>query len=577
MRWQLPSSVDAAAVKQLSDALHLHPLCAQLLIRRGHHRLDEVNKFLQSSLADLPDPFHMKDMPLAAERLALAIQRKERIVLYGDYDVDGVTSTALMTGVLRELGAQSEFYIPLRLEEGYGLNTEAVKKLAEKGRGLLITLDCGINSVAEVQAATAAGLEVVVVDHHTPDTRPDALAILNPHQPGCAYPSKHLCAAGVAFNLLMATRKVLRDRGFFQGKAEPNLKAWLDLVAMATVADVVPLVGANRIFVKHGLTPLSQGTRPGVRALKEVADLAFDAPMTAMQVAFKMAPRINAAGRLGAAAHAVRLLTTPDVAEAERIARSLDVQNKERQNIERKMTSEALAMGEQQLAQGAMALVLPGEGWHAGVVGIVAARVVDRLHRPALVLAVNDGVGKGSGRSMEGFNLFDALKATSHVVKLDKYGGHKHAAGVTLQAERMNDFIRAFQSYASAHLRPDDLEPRLRVDAELPLSEVTLDLIQEIDTLGPFGAGNPMPVFYGAGLASDVRQLLAKNGDSEPHLKLSLRSSDVEKPVDAIGFGLGSLAALCKEPVQAAFQLEVNTYGGISKPQLKLKHLRPVG
>jgi single-stranded-DNA-specific exonuclease len=268
----------------------------------------------------------------------------------------------------------------------------------------------------------------------------------------------------------------------------------------------------------------------------------------------------------------VRLLTTADASEAERLARNLDVQNKERQAIERKMLGEALRQGEQQVQAGARALVLSGEGWHAGVVGIVAARVMERLHRPTLVIAVNEGVGKGSGRSLEGFHLYEALKACEGL--LDKFGGHKHAAGLTVRAERLTEFEVRFQRYAEERLHLDDLQPRLRLDAQLHLAQVSLDLIHQIEALGPFGAGNPEPTFYGRALAGDVRTLNNKN-DGEPHLKLTLRHSDVDRPVSAIGFGMGKLAELCRQPVLAAFQVQVDDYGGTAKPQLRLRHLKP--
>jgi single-stranded-DNA-specific exonuclease len=571
LRWQIPAEPDRAAVSRLASALDLPELAAELLVRRGVDTPEAAQGFLAASLADLPDPFSMKGMSAAAERLARAVRGGERIILFGDYDVDGVTSTALMTGVLRELGAASEFYIPNRLEEGYGLNVEAVGKLADRGPGLLVALDCGVTAVAEVEHAVRRGLEVLVVDHHTtPAVLPPALAILNPHQPGCAYPTKFLCAAGVAFNLLLAVRKLLREQGHFADRAEPNLRAWLDLVALATVADVVPLSGANRILVRHGLLELSKGTRPGIRALKSVAGLAEDAPVTAGQVGFRLGPRINAAGRLGAAAHAVELLTTSDAAIASRIAGDLDVQNRERQSIERSMLDEAMALGQAQVDAGERALVLAREGWHAGVVGIVAARVAERLHRPTVVIALHDGTGKGSARSIEGFHLYDAIaQASGH---LERFGGHRHAAGVTVKAERLDDFRRALQAHAAQTLTDEDLQPRLRLDAPLELARVDLSLVEAIEKLGPFGAGNPEPVFFGPARARKVR-VLANKGAGEPHLKLDLEAGPRGLP--AIGFGLGKLEGVAAGPMLAAFQLGIDDYGGARRPQLKLKHVKP--
>ena len=570
MRWQLPAESDRAAVAQLARELRLPEAVAEILVRRGHATPELAHGFLNAPLADLPDPFTMKGMEIAAARLAKAVKTRERIILFGDYDVDGVTSTALMTGVLRELGAASEFYIPNRLEEGYGLNVEAVGKLADKGPGLLIALDCGVTAVGEVEHAVQRGLEVLVVDHHTtPAVLPPALAILNPHQPGCAYPTKALCAAGVAFNLLLALRKRLREDGFFVGRNEPNLRAWLDLVALATVADVVPLQGANRVLVRHGLVELSKANRPGIRALKQVAGVEPTAIVTAGQVGFRLGPRINAAGRLGAAAHAVELLTTPDAAIAQRIATSLDAQNRERQAIERKMIGEAMALAEAQAAAGARALVVAREGWHAGVVGIVAARVVDRLHRPTVVVALDGDTGKGSARSIEGFHLYDAIAASSeHLVR---FGGHRHAAGVTVKADKLDAFRNALQSHAASSLSDQDLVPRLRLDAPFALEHVDLALVEALEQLGPFGAGNPEPVFFGPARAREVR-VLANKGEGEPHLKLKLDTG--ANALGAIGFGLGGLKELAEGPMLAAFQLGIDDFNGARKPQLKLKHLK---
>lgn len=571
MRWQLPSEPDRAAIATLARELGLPPPLAEVLVRRGFGTPETANAFLSGALGDLPDPFKMKGMEKAASRLARAIKRRERIILFGDYDVDGVTSTALMTGVLRELGAASEFYIPNRLEEGYGLNVEAVTRLAASGPGLLIALDCGVTAVTEVEHAVKCGLEVLVVDHHTtPAVLPPALAILNPHQPGCEYPTKVLCAAGVAFNLLLAVRKALREDGFFVGRGEPNLRAWLDLVALATVADVVPLQGANRILVKHGLAELSKASRPGVRALKVAAGLEPTAGVTAGQVGFRLGPRINAAGRLGAARHAVELLTTADPAIAQRIAQGLDAQNRERQSIERRMIGEAMQQGQEQVQTGARALVLAQEGWHAGVVGIVAARVVERLHRPTVVIALNEGTGKGSARSIEGFHLYDAIASVSG--HLERFGGHKHAAGVTVKAERLDPFRRDLQAHAAATLTDEDLVPRLRLDAPLQLEQVDLSLVDALEKLGPFGAGNPEPVFFAPAKAREVRVLQSKN-EGEPHLKLKLDAGS-QGALGAIGFGLGGLKEIAGGPMLAAFQLGIDDYGGARKPQLKLKHVK---
>ncbi|HUB09176.1 MAG TPA: DHH family phosphoesterase, partial [Myxococcales bacterium] len=356
MRWILPGRTaegDAAreAARDIATRLGIHPLAAELLCRRGHGDPDRAHEFLHGGLGDLPDPFRLHDMDKAVERLAGAVARRERIVAYGDYDVDGVTSTAQLVLFLRAIGADVGWYVPHRLREGYGLNREAVARLAAEGARLVVTLDSGVTAVSEVDQACALGVDVVIVDHHqvSPEL-PRAVAILNPQQPGCAFPDKQLCAAGVTFFLLMALRKRLREAGFFVGRAEPNLRGLLDLVALGTIADVVPLVGANRLLVRAGLLEIARGQRPGLRALGEVAGLAPARALTAGQVAFKLAPRLNAAGRMDGAGRAVDLLLTESADEAARIARDLDDENRRRRDVEAAILDAALAQTKDRLA-----------------------------------------------------------------------------------------------------------------------------------------------------------------------------------------------------------------------------------
>ena len=404
-----------------------------MLVARGLGDPETAAHFLQDALADLPDPFLMRGMRPAVERLLRAVCTQELVTLYGDYDVDGVCSTALMSLFLEACGASVATSIPHRIRDGYGLNRAAAERIAQDGSRVLVTLDCGITAAAEVGRARDLGLDVVVVDHHTvPATLPPALAVLNPHQEGCGYPTRHLCAAGVAFMLCMGLRRALREAGHFQTRPEPNLKALLDLVALATVADVVPLTGANRVLVKHGLVALSRAERPGVRALKEAAGLKPEELVTAGLVGFRLGPRINAAGRLDDAALGLRLLRAASLEEARPLAHALDVANQERQLIEHRILGAALVQAESQA--GARGLVLWGEDWHAGVVGIVAARVVERVHRPTVVVAVEAGVGKGSARSIERFHLVEALDSCA--AHLLRYGGHRAAAGVTVEAKQ---------------------------------------------------------------------------------------------------------------------------------------------
>ncbi|WP_049760203.1 single-stranded-DNA-specific exonuclease RecJ [Anaeromyxobacter dehalogenans] len=564
-RW-VEAAVDAARAAELAAALGLHPLAARVLAARGHADPAEAEAFLAARLADLPDPFRMKGMEAAVERIARALEGGERIACYGDYDVDGVTSTALLCGFLRAAGADVVTYTPHRLVEGYGLNGDAVRSLAAQGVRLLVTLDCGITSVDEVRVAAGLGVDTVVVDHHTvPVELPAAAAILNPHQPGCAYPSKDLAAVGVTFALAMALRRRLRERGRFgPARPEPNLKEVLDLVALGTVADVVPLVGANRILVRWGLEQLATSRRPGVRALKRVAGIADGTPVTAGQVGFRLAPRINAAGRLDDAGRGVRLLLSGDAAAAQALADELDRENQARQEIERRILEQALADAGARVAAGARGLVLARDGWHAGVVGIVASRVVERFHRPAVLVALEDGAGKGSGRSIEGFHLYDALAACSG--HLARFGGHRHAAGVTVERAQVEPFRAAFEAHAAATIADEDLVPRCRIDGWVGDAEVTEDAAEGLARLGPFGAGHPEPVFALRGAAARARTV----GAGGAHLKLALG-----RGLDAIGFGMGDRAPACGGPVDAAFTIGFDEWDGTRRLQLKLKDLRP--
>jgi single-stranded-DNA-specific exonuclease len=513
----------------------------------------------------------MKGMRSAVDRICDALAQRQKVTLYGDYDVDGVCSTALLYLFLKELGAVVSTYIPHRLEEGYGLNAQAIERLASSGTSLVISLDCGINSFSEIKRANELGLEVLVVDHHAvPSTLPPARAVLNPHQAGCDYPSRHLCAAGVAFNFCLGIRKRLRDAGVFAQKTEPNLRSMLDLVALATVSDVVPLTGPNRVLVKHGLREISLARRPGIQALKEVSGLDPFAEVTSGQVGFRLGPRINAAGRLHDASIGLQLLCAETVEAARPLAQALDAANLERREIEQRILGEAI-----QQADGrpdARGLVLSSDGWHPGVIGIVASRVVERFHRPTVLIALKDGVGRGSARSVDGFHLVGALQECS--AHLLKFGGHKQAAGLALEESQLSEFSRAFEQVAARSLSEEDVLPRCRVDAVVSLSELDRQSIQGIDALAPFGSGNPEPVFASQGLTARPRVLANKREGLAGHLKLLLESAP---HLDAIGFGMSDRAVLAQGPVDLAYQLSVEQWNGRERISLKLRDVRTSG
>ncbi len=575
-RWVLPPERAELAQTELDDAtrlvaaeLSLHPVAARVLVSRGYRTPADATKFLSDALSELPDPFTMKGLPAAVDRIVRAIDTRQSVTLYGDYDVDGVSSTALLTTFLRQLGFEVRTYIPHRLEEGYGLNRAAIERLAHEGTQLLVTLDCGITSHAEIVRANELGMDVVVVDHHAvPEVMPPAVAVLNPLQPGCGYTTKWLCAGGVTFNLCMGLRKVLRDRGFFAGKQEPNLKQLLDLVALATVADVVPLTGANRVLVTHGLKELTAGRRPGVRALKDVAEVGQD-EITAGTVGFRLGPRINAAGRLDDASVGLQCLLAPDYETALPLARALDSANAERQQIERAMLNSAIEQAEAAVKRGARGLVLWSPDWHPGVVGIVASRIVERFHRPTILIGVHEGVGKGSARSIEGFHLYDAIKSISHM--LSRFGGHKAAAGLSIDPARIPEFTAAFEAVALAQLDESALVPRCRIDAVVATGELDEKTVSALLRLAPFGMGNPEPVLALREQLTRPRVLQNKTPGEPGHLKLAIESSP---QFDVIGFRQGDKVGLTDGPVDLAFKLSIDEFRGQKRLSLKLTSLR---
>jgi single-stranded-DNA-specific exonuclease len=574
VRWVLSGrngerEADLAATRALAERIGIHPLAAKLLCKRGYADADRATEFLSGDLTHLPDPFLLHDMEKAVERLALAIARHERIVAYGDYDVDGVTATAQLVTFLGALGADVHWYVPHRLNEGYGLNPAAVARLAADGARLIVTLDSGVTAVSEVEQAAALGVDVIIVDHHqvSPEL-PKAVAILNPQQPDCAFPDKHLCAAGVTFFLLLALRKRLREKGVFAGREEPNLKSYLDLVALGTVADVVPLVGANRLLVRAGLLELARGRRPGLRALCAVAGIPPGRAVTAGQLGYKLGPRINAAGRMNDAGRAVELMLTEDPNEADRIARELDQANLERRSVEGQILEGAMAQAEARLAADPpRGFVLAAEGWHPGVVGIVASRVAERTGRPAVLLAIEGDQARGSGRSVSGFDLHAALGANASL--LERFGGHRAAAGLALRSENIPEFRRCFEAWAGEKLSADQVGPRCLVDEPVEASDLGEKLAADLERLAPFGAGNPEPVLAAYGLRAQARLLPSKEPGGESHLKLQLGGS-----LDAIGFGMGNQAELCSGPVDAAFHLGVDEWQGRRRVQLRLRSLR---
>ncbi len=578
MRWLFRSTSDATVNSTASDAAasaptsntsHLHPLVAAILHNRGYTSTEAISSFLSDSLSNLPDPFLMKGMTDAVKRLAQAIVKQESVTLYGDYDVDGVSSTALLKGFLRNVGLEARAYIPHRLGEGYGLNPGAIETLAKEGTQLLVTLDCGITSHAEITRANDLGLEVIVVDHHAvPKVNPPALAVLNPLQEGCDYPTKWLCAGGVTFNVLLALRKHLRDTGFFAQRPEPNLKQSLDLVALATVADVVPLTQTNRILVRHGLEVLTHSKRPGIRALKDIAQLS-NVQITSQHVGFRLGPRINAAGRLDDASVGLKLLLSESIDESMSLATALDNANSERQQIERAILDEAVAQAEAAVARGQKGLVLWASHWHPGVVGIVASRIVERFHRPTVVIGVHDGVGRGSARSIEGIHLAETLeRCREHVIKC---GGHRMAAGLSIVPANIEAFSNAFAAICEAQLDGVILEGRCRVDATVASNALDESAVEALSVLAPFGMGNAEPVLALLDQRVTPRVLPNKSPGEPGHLKLTVPGAP---HLDVIGFRLADREPLTASTVDLAFAASIDEFRGQRRVSLKLKDVR---
>ncbi len=570
------ATLDDHKLSRLTESLGLSLITAQVLVNRGIDSVDEAKRFLTPSTEDLCDPFLLPDIEKAVDRLAKAIQDQELIFIYGDYDVDGVSATSLYLEVLRGLGARVSYYIPHRLKEGYGLNVEAIQWIAQQGGRLLITADCGTTSHQEITLANRLGLDVIVTDHHeVPAERPAAYALINPHRSDSRYPFLGLCATGLAFKVTQA----LLQRNFGDGSIE-RLSPYLDLVTLATIADLVPLVGENRYLVKEGLARLSQNHRIGIQALKKAAGLKDEVGVGT--VAFALGPRINAAGRLARADTGVRLLTTRNPAEASQLSDELNQANRERQQIEERVLEEAVAQIKQEGLEKNRTLVLASRHWHLGVVGIVASRIVERYHRPTVLIAISpDGIGKGSARSIPAFHLYEALARLSHL--LERFGGHKYAAGLVIRSERIASLREAFESVAHAALKPEDLLPRLKVDAEVEPEALTFRLISELERLAPFGMANPEPTLAIRGAKAFYPKIVGQQ-----HLKLKLKKQKAPA-LDAIGFRMGTrLGEVAQEGSQMdwVFTPELNRWPAHSscgelQIQLRLKDFRmcesPIG
>jgi single-stranded-DNA-specific exonuclease len=558
---------DSKTQENLAKELGIHPILSRILLNRNISTTKEAKKFLFPSLRDLHNPFLMKDMKEGVDRAIKAILEGEKVMIYGDYDADGITSTVLLIKFLRYLKVNTSYYIPDRIRDGYGLHKEALDSIKNDGTDLIITVDCGVSDNDEILYASSLGIDTIILDHHeVPDTIPDAIAVIDPHRKDCSFPFKHLAGVGVAFNFLIALRGGLRNIGFWKDRKYPNLRKYLDLVALGTIGDVVPLVDENRIFAKIGMETINEGKSVGLRALRSNAGLE-GRTIGSEAASFSIIPRINAAGRVGSPEDAVQLLLTEDTETALRLSERLNAYNRERQEIERIIVEEILhEIKASSRIEDIKSFVFASQRWHPGVIGIVASKIVDRYYRPTILISLKDGIGKGSGRSISEFNLYRSLeeKCASLLVS---YGGHRHAAGITIREEDIEDFSQILDDAVRNELDGSDLIRKTDIDAECGMEDINYDLISQIEMLSPFGNMNPEPVLCTKDIRVASLQTVGNN-----HLKMNMKKGGLS--YDSIWFNKGHFAdTLAKSTVDIAFTPQINNWRGESSIQLKLKDI----
>ncbi len=547
---------------------------AELMLKKGISSPDDIENFFNGSLKSLRNPFEISDMEKAAERIAKAVMNHERICIYGDYDVDGITATALLYIFLMQCGANVSYYIPNRLEEGYGLNKEAVKEIAARKTNLIITVDCGISAVQEVLEASIHGMDIIITDHHQPSKELPvaAYAIINPMREDDTYPNKTLAGVGVAFKTVMALRFVLKKYDFFKQEV-PNIRNLLDIVTLGTIADVMPLVDENRIFVRHGLELMSgENVRIGIDELKKtVENLSASKKMKTSNIGFQLAPRINAMGRMASSEKSFKLLVTQNRSEAKQLALELDNENKYRQMIERDILQQTYDLIEKnQYAELQSGLVIASDNWHPGVIGIVASRVVDKYFKPTVILTEDNGVYKGSARSIPGFHLYDGLSSLSDI--LISFGGHKYAAGVKLEKKNLEEFRNRFNEVVKTSLKEEDFIPEIYIDAEIDSKDITNEVMQWLEKLEPYGQGNKEPVFFMKKVFKyQVETFVGKNFN---HLKCVFEKNGLI--FEAIGYNMKEYKSLMAEndKFDILFSLVHNTWKNTKVIQLNLKDIK---
>ena len=556
-KWEFYDS-DNAKIKEISQKFNISELLATVLVNRNIKTDEEITLFLNPTRNDFHDPYLMPDMKIAVDRIIKAIDEKEKTMIYGDYDVDGITSITVLSKFLNQCGLNVGYYIPNRLNEGYGLNKKAIKTIADEGYKLIITVDCGISSTEEIDYAYSLGMEVIITDHHEPlDILPNALAIIDCKRKDNKYPFNSLAGVGVSFKLIQAIGQRLN-------LPEKEYLKYLDIVCIGTISDIVPLVDENRVIAKLGLMLIKQTKTPGVKALLKATSYK---EVNSTTVSFGIAPRINACGRMGHEKDALELFLTENIVEAEQITEKLNEYNKQRQNIEKRIFEEAIAKIEKNKENKKNMIILGSENWHHGVIGIVSSKITELYYKPSILICFENDNGKGSGRSIPGFDLHEALCLASDY--LEKYGGHEMAVGLSLKKKDFKSFKEKLESIAE-NLHTDELTPIIKIDKEITLNDIKIENVKELNLLEPFGESNKTPIFIYRNLKIDSIRALSEG----KHLKLTLK--DENKIINAIGFNMGKYSEeyLIGDKIDVIGVLEINTFNGIESVQINMKDIR---
>lgn len=555
-KWNVKSGITDSA-KKLAKEAGITPVVAQVFINRGFSSNDEIKAFLSPLLSKLPDPFLLSDAERAAERIADAIDKKEKICIYGDYDIDGSTAVAILAGFFKELGGSFFYYQPERFGEGYGMSAEAVEKIIKQGASLVVSVDCGTSSIDAAVLCRKKGVDLIITDHHKlGDIAPDAYAFVNPHKPGEPEVFSSLAGVGVAYYLAIALRKVMRERGCFNtAKKEPDLKNYLDLVAFGTVADVVPILGVNRVLVKKGLEFINSNPRKGIKALAEISGL--KGAISSDSISYILAPRLNAAGRMGSASRSVELLLTNDEQKSQDLAMVLHEENQKRVSFQNKSWQQVQTMaGAFDSFDSKYSLTFASEGWHQGIIGIIASKAVEKWYKPTAVYSISEnGLAKGSARSIHGIDIFNVFSEFRDI--FEDFGGHDMAAGMSIKTDRIPKFVELFESGVSKYVKSKKIHPAIEVDVEVRPSDINLKTIKEIMEMEPFGSDNPYPVFLCRDLNVTNKMVL-----KEKHLKLKL-----ENNIDAIGFNMSDMEGYTDDKIDVVFKPSINEWNGTKQVQ----------